>query len=314
MNQKDGAHEDSGHHHDTSEMSDARLVWAVAVNLLLTVAQIAGGIISASLSLIADALHNLNDAGSLVLALVARKIARKPADRRRTFGYRKAELIGALINLTTLIIVGLYLVYEAVWRFFDPQPIAGWIVVIVASVALVVDVATAMLTFAMSKGSLNIKAAFVHNLSDAFASVAVIVAGMLILLYEWYWADWVATLIISGYILWHGAVMMRSTIRILMDSVPTGIELDRLKYRMESVDGVRGMHHLHVRYLDEHHTALEAHVVIEPTDAGRMEWIKHSVKTLLAEEFGIGHSTLEFELRGEQIDRDTHDRNVIPEH
>jgi cobalt-zinc-cadmium efflux system protein len=283
------------HHHDTSQKSDVRLLWAVGVNVLLTVAQIVGGVLSGSLALVADALHNLNDAASLGLALLARRIARKPADRKRTFGYRKAELIGALINLTTLIIVGLYLAYEAVWRFFDPQPVAGWIVVILAGIALCIDIITALLTFALSKDNLNVKAAFVHNLSDAFASVAVIIAGTLILLYEWYWADWVATLIISGYILWHGAIMMRSTIRILMDSVPEDIDLDDLVAAMEAVEHVEQVHHVHVWQLDEHHRAMEAHVVV-PVDAiGQMESIKDAIRALLASDFDIVHSTLELE-------------------
>lgn len=302
--------ERSHHYHDTSQQSDARLLWAVGVNVLLTVAQIIGGVLSGSLALVADALHNLNDAASLGLALLARRIARKPADRKRTFGYRKAELIGALINLTTLIIVGLYLIYEAIWRFFDPQPIAGWIVIILAGIALVVDVITALLTFAMSKGNLNVKAAFVHNLSDAFASVAVIVAGTLILLYEWYWADWVATLIISAYILWHGVVMMRSTIRILMDSVPEDIDLDELVAAMEAVEHVEQVHHVHVWQLDEHHRALEAHVVMDASGIEQFEVVKAALKTMLQARYGIGHSTLEVETHSVS----PHDRRVVPRH
>ena len=178
------------------------MVGAVLVNVLLTFAQVVGGILSGSLSLVADALHNLNDAASLGIALVARRIARRPADSRRTFGYRRAEVIGAIINLTTLIIVGLYLIYEAVSRYFDPRPIEGWVVVWVAGIALAVDIVTALLTFKLSKGNLNIRAAFIHNVSDALASVAVIVAGTLILLYDWYWADLAATVLISGYVLY----------------------------------------------------------------------------------------------------------------
>jgi cobalt-zinc-cadmium efflux system protein len=298
------------HHHDTSQQSDARLLWAVGVNVLLTVAQIVGGVLSGSLALVADALHNLNDAASLGLALLARRIARRPADRKRTFGYRKAELIGALINLTTLIIVGLYLIYEAIWRFFDPQPIAGWIVIFLAGIALVVDVITALLTFAMSKGNLNVKAAFVHNLSDAFASVAVIVAGTLILLYEWYWADWVATLIISAYILWHGAVMLRSTIRILMDSVPEDIDLDELVAAMEAVEHVEQVHHIHVWQLDEHHRALEAHVVLDTKNLDQLETIKDTLKATLQTRYDIGHSTLEFETHAAH----RQDRQVVSPH
>ena len=117
---------DHGHGH--AHGGDKRLMGAVVVNVLLTVAQVVGGVLSGSLSLIADALHNLNDAAALGIALVARRISRRPADSKRTFGYRRAEVIGALINLTTLILVGLYLIYEAGSRYFNPQPIEGWIV------------------------------------------------------------------------------------------------------------------------------------------------------------------------------------------
>jgi cobalt-zinc-cadmium efflux system protein len=283
------------HHHDTANASDGKLVAAVAVNVLLTAAQVVGGIASGSLSLIADALHNLNDAASIGIALIARRIARKPADKVRTFGYRKAELIGALINLTTLIIVGLYLIYEAIWRFFDPQPIAGWIVVIVAGIALVVDIVTAALTYAMSKDNLNIKAAFVHNVSDALASVGVIIAGTLILLFGWNWADLVATLAISAYILWQGFTMMRSTIRILMDSVPEGIDLDEVVTAMIAVPGVEDVHHVHIWNLDEHHVALQAHVVSIDFDSGAIYKMKQEMRQVLQQRFDIGHSTLEVE-------------------
>jgi len=296
--------QDHHHHHDTASASDAKLIGAVAVNVLLTVAQIVGGVVSGSLSLVADALHNLNDAASLALALVARRIARKPADRRRTFGYRKAELIGALINLTTLIIVGLYLIYEAVWRFFDQREIAGWIVVVVAGIALIVDIITALLTYAMSKDNLNVKAAFVHNLSDAMASVAVIIAGTLILLYQWYWADLLATLIISGYILWHGGLMLRTTIRILMDSVPLDIELVELVDAMQAVEHVESVHHLHVWQLDEQHRALEAHVIIDDANLNHMEQAKQAIKQRLREQFEIAHSTLEFETASQACEAD----------
>lgn len=294
------------HHHHVGELSDKRLVAAVGVNLLLTVAQIIGGVISGSLALVADALHNLNDAASLGLALFARRIARRPADRQRTFGYQRAEVVGALINLTALILVGLYLVYEAIWRFFEQQPIDGWLVVIIAGIALVVDVITAVLTYTMSHSSVNIKAAFVHNVADALASVGVILAGTLILVFEWYWADLAATLAISAYILWQGGSMMRSTIRILMDSVPEDVDLDALVDAMKAVDPVQGVHHVHVWQPGEHTRALEAHVVLPPNQTEDLERIKRDLKQLLEERFDIGHATLEFDIGpAKELDHDT---------
>lgn len=286
-----------GHHHDhgAEQMGDKRLVAAVAVNLVLTVAQVVGGLFSGSLSLIADALHNLSDAASLGIALFARKIGRKPPDRFKTFGYKRAEVIAALINLTTLILIGLYLVYEALWRFVQPEEIHGWTVVIVAGIALLVDVVTACLTYAQSKHSMNIKAAFLHNVSDALASVGVIIAGTLILRYGWYWVDTLLTLVIAGYVLWQGFMLLPKSIHLLMEGTPEHLDLQEVITAMESVDGVINVHHVHIWQLDEHHNALEAHVVSHITAAEEAAQLKRRLKDLLESRFAIGHSTLEFE-------------------
>ncbi|CAN0276460.1 unnamed protein product, partial [Chrysoparadoxa australica] len=164
------------HHHVDPEAGDARMAAAVGVNLLLTVAQVIGGVLSGSLAMIADALHNFSDAASLIIAAWARRIARRPADAGMTFGYGRAEVVAALINLTTLIVIGLYLIYEAVMRFFQPQEVIGWLIIVIAAVALVIDLVTAALTYRMAQDSVNIRAAFLHNLADAMGSVAVIVA------------------------------------------------------------------------------------------------------------------------------------------
>ena len=277
------------------ESGDARLGWAVAVNVGLTVAQVVGGALSGSLALVADAIHNLSDAGSLLIALLARRIGRRPADERMTFGYGRAEVVAALINLTTLIVIGLYLVYEAVVRFFAPEPIGGWVMIWVAGIALVVDLATAALTYRMSKGSLNVRAAFLHNVADALGSVAVIVAGGLILLFGWTVADPIVTLLIAGYVLWHGFAEIGESIRILMGATPSDLDVEEVAGAMAAVPGVSSVHHLHVWALDEHRRSLEAHVVIDPIESGRTEAIKAEVKRVLAERFRIGHSTLEIE-------------------
>ncbi|MGD9548990.1 MAG: cation diffusion facilitator family transporter [Candidatus Krumholzibacteriia bacterium] len=288
-----------GHAHlpDVDQTGDGRLVGAIAINLLLTVAQIVGGVISGSLSLVADALHNLNDAASLGIALIARRIGRRPADKLRTYGYKRAEVIGALINTTTLIIVGIYLVYEAFARFLQPEPIDGWIVVIVAGIALVVDLGTAAMTFTMAKRNLNIKAAFLHNVADALGSLVVIFVGIVVLAFQWYVADLIATLLLAAYILVQGYRLMGESIRILMDSVPQDLDLDRLVTRMKAVSGVHGVHHVHVRHIDEHKQAIEAHVVVQE-GLGDSEGLKKSLKSLLREEFSISHATLEIESRG----------------
>jgi cobalt-zinc-cadmium efflux system protein len=282
------------HHHVDAKTGDGRLVWAVAVNLLLTVAQIIGGILSGSLALIADALHNLSDAMALVIAFGARKIARRPATEDMTFGYGRAEVVAALINYTTLIVLGLYLAYEAVLRFFDPQGVDGWLVVIVAGVALVVDLVTAALTWAMSKDSVNIRAAFLHNLADALGSVAVIVAGTLILLFDWQIIDPLVTLGIAGYILWMSFNEIGGVIRTLMLGRPEDMKTADVITAMRGVEGVKDIHHAHFWQMGEHQPALEAHVVIAEGHWTQADAIKARIKAAL-DGLGITHSTLELE-------------------
>ncbi|EKE45647.1 cation efflux system protein [Oceaniovalibus guishaninsula JLT2003] len=282
------------HHHVEPGAGDRRVALAIAVNMGLTVAQVIGGIVSGSLSLIADALHNFSDAISLIIAFGARRIARRPADDAMTFGYGRIEAVAALVNYTTLIVIGLYLLYEAAERFIDPQPVAGWIVVAVAGVALAVDAVTALLTYALSKESVNIRAAFVHNVADALGSVGVIVAGSLILLYGWTWVDPAVTVLISGYILWQAAVGLPGVARILMLGVPPDMDPRAVLDRIRAVSGVADAHHLHLWMLDEHRTALGAHIVVAPGAWNRADAIKAAVKQALAED-GIGHVTLELE-------------------
>jgi cobalt-zinc-cadmium efflux system protein len=290
------------HSHAAADLSDGRLILSIALNLLLTVVQVVAGMVSGSLSLAADALHNFSDCGALVIALAARRISRRPTDQSRTFGYRRAEIIGALVNLTILVVVGLFLVYEAVARMIEPREIEGWIVVVVAAFALVVDLATAALLWAMSRGNLNLRAAFVHNVSDALASVGVILAGTAILLWDAYWTDSVLTLIISGYILWQSYPMLLRSMQILMESVPDDINLDELTAELESIADVEEIHHLHVWEIDETHRALEAHVVVDSAQLSQWDEIKRNIKLRLKERFGIAHSTIELEFIDEQCE------------
>lgn len=283
------------HHHIDPGAGDRRVFWAVAVNALLTTAQVIGGIFAGSLSLIADSLHNFGDAVSLGIAFAARKIARRPSDATMTFGYVRAEIVAALINYTTLILIGLYLVYEAALRFFDPQPVDGWLVVIVAGIALLVDLVTALLTFTLSKTSMNIRAAFVHNLADALGSIGVIVAGTLIIVFDWRIVDPIVTLLIAGYVLWLAFTEIGGAIRMLMLGTPTDIDATEVAAVLSTMEGVLGVHHLHIWSIDEQQNALEAHVVVaEETGAGA-EAVKQRIKALARERFGIGHTTLELE-------------------
>jgi cobalt-zinc-cadmium efflux system protein len=284
-----------GHHHIDPEAGDRRVIAAIAVNMGLTIAQIVGGIFSGSLALIADALHNFSDVISLIIAFGARKIARRPRDAEMTFGYGRVEVVAALINYTTLIVIGLYLLYEAAMRFANPQDVEGWLIIIIAGVALLVDVATAALTYAMSKSSVNIRAAFLHNVADALGSVAVIFAGTLILLYDWRLIDPIVTVMIAGYILWQSFREIGPVIRILMLGSPPKIKTRTVLDAMRETEGVSGVHHAHFWQMDEHRAALNAHIVIAEGRWTDADAIKDRIKAALSDRFAIEHTTLELE-------------------
>lgn len=286
---------DHGHPHLDPSSGDRRVSIAIWANALLTAAQILGGIFSGSLALIADALHNFSDMASLVIAFGARRMARRPADERMTFGYGRIEVVAALVNYTTLVLVGLYLIYEGAMRMIDPPGIAGWTVVILGVVALAVDGLTAWLTWSMQKESANIRALFLHNLSDALASVAVIVGGTLIILYDLRWVDPAITIGIAVYILYLALTEIGEPIRTLMLGSPPDIDSGAVVEAMRSIEGVRDVHHVHLWQMQEKEAALDCHVVL--TDGGwrRTEAVKAAIKDRLKARFGITHSSLEFE-------------------
>ena len=260
----------SNHHHHALPRDDSgggvRLGLSIAFNLIITIAEVVGGLISGSLALLSDALHNFSDTSSLVIAYVARRYAQRAPDRLKTFGYKRAEIIGAFVNLITLVLIALFLIKEGITRLLDPQPIDGPVMLVVAVIGLLANVGTALLLRRDAKHSLNVESAFLHIITDAVSSVGVVLGGLLIMWYDVYLVDPILTLAIS---------------------VPT--------LAGEALDHVIDMHHLHVWQLDDEHAALEAHITIEKGDLEQMEEIKEAIKRLLDERFHIAHSTLEFE-------------------
>lgn len=283
---------------EISGVSDSRLLWAVGLNQVLTVGQAVAGIFSGSVALLSDAAHNFNDANALLVAYIARRISKKKANDRYTFGYRRAEMIGALINLTLLAVIGLFLVFEGINRLFQPEEIIGWMMAATAVLALIVDVGTALLLWTMSRGSLNVRAAFVHNIVDALGSVAVLIGAAAIIWFDWLWVDSAITLFIASYVLWQVFKMLPLATRMLMEGAPPELDLNAVVKVVKSVDGVEDLHHLHVWELDEQHRALEAHIVIRKERAGELDSIKHQIKQHLIDQYKILHSTLEFEFPG----------------
>lgn len=271
-----------------------RLLWALALNIGITVAQVAGGLLSGSLALMADAAHNASDAAALGVSYGAWRVSRRKPDRWRTFGYQRAETVGALINLTTLFVVALYLAYESVSRLFDPPEIGGWTMIIVGVIAFVEDAISSWLLW-KDRGGLNIRAAFLHMFADTLATLGVILGGALILLYDLAWVDPAITGAIAAYILVHGWIEMRKVIAVLMDSAPEGFDHDRLEAEMRAMEGVADIHHLHVWRPDEDRVALEAHVAVTEHDLGRADVLRRRIEDRLRDSFGVDHVTLQLE-------------------
>jgi cobalt-zinc-cadmium efflux system protein len=277
--------------HKKGHSGDDRLGFAVLINILLTIAQIIGGVISGSLSLMADALHNFSDAGAILIAIIAKKIGNKSPNKFMTYGYKRAEIIGALINSTSLIIVGIYLIVEAIGRYITPTPIDGWTVFWIAGIALIVDIVTAMITYcAGAKDNMNIRAAFIHNISDALASIVVIISGLLIINFQLYIVDVIVTIGISIYVIYHGVVLLKKCTMIIMQATPASVNIENLQLALENIDGIESAKHIHVWQLDDKRIYLEAHMTLMTDDHER---IKKASRKIIKSDFGISHSTLE---------------------
>jgi len=307
---KDGehkpSHSHSHHHHHTGELNGRNLVIATLLNLVITVAEVIGGLISNSLALISDAVHNLGDTIAVFLALVAHRYSKKPSNERKTFGYRRIQILTALLNAVILIVISLYLLYEAYLRILNPEPIKGLIMFLVATIGLLANLAAMFLLRKDSGKSLNIKAAYIHLLSDTLSSVAVILGGILIYFYDWFWIDPIITIVISVYILWETWKILRQTIDILMQASPKGIDLKALKAGVESILLVRNIHHVHIWNLDDMSIHFECHLELEENiDLKSAEKVRTAVAELLRTKYDIDHVTIQLEYEW------CHDKNII---
>lgn len=278
-----------------TDVNENRLIISIALNLMITIAEVVGGIVSNSLALLSDALHNLNDSVSLGISLFARRVSKREADADKTFGYKRAEIIGAFINLVMLVLVSLFLIKEGIERFFNPQAINGSLMFTIAIVGLIGNFVTAILLHKGSKENINMKSAYIHILSDGLSSVGVIVAGFLIIKYRWFFVDAILTLLIAGYILIQSFAMLKKTINILMEASPAHLDAKEIAEKISNLEGVENMHHVHIWNLDESNYLFEAHVLIKKCDLESIERIKKTIKQKLESQFKIYHSTLEFE-------------------
>lgn len=278
-----------------------RLAWTLGLVVIYMFAELIGGWLANSLALLADAGHMLSDAASLAMSLFALWIARKPPTDERTFGYYRAEILAALVNGATLGAMAIYIFYEAFMRFAEAPEVKGPLLLGVAAGGLVINLAGLWILHGGASENLNVRGAWLHVLGDTLGSIGAMVAGILIWTVGWHWVDPVASVIIALLILYSSWELLAETVSVLMESVPGHIDVDDVRDVIMEVDGVVGVHDLHVWSITSDLVSLSAHVEVEGLDDYSL--CLRSLRTRLAEQFGIRHTTIQIEPAGYEHDR-----------
>lgn len=282
------------------EVKSTNLVLSIILNLIITIAQIIGGIVSGSLALISDALHNFSDVISLVFSLVAHKLSRRKASIDHTFGYKRAELIAAFTNAATLVIVAFILIYGAVERFFNPHPIQSGLVIWLALLGIIANGLSVIFLKKDADHNLNMKSAYLHLLTDMLASVAVLIGGLLMQFYGWFWVDSVMTILIAIYLIVVGIDLLKSSTKMLMLFTPEHIDIKEIVREVHKIPGIGKLHHIHVWHLNEEELHLEAHLdCSEDIKMSEFNDLLHSVEVVLFDKFGINHINIQPEFKKE---------------
>lgn len=285
-----------GHTHSHEDISERNLIISTLLNLLITIAEVIGGIVSNSLALLSDALHNLSDTIAIFIALVANKASKKNANSRKTFGYKRIEILAAFFNAVVLVAISIYLFIEAIQRFKNPEEIKGGIMLTVAIIGLIANLISMVLLQRDSTKNLNIKAAYLHLLGDTLSSVAVIAGGVLIYYKGYYWLDPIITILVGLYILKESWSIIMETIGILMQSTPSNISLDEVKKAVEQLPEIENIHHIHAWNMNENISHIEAHInLMTDIKVSETKNIQTKLEKILHEQFNFHHITLQFE-------------------
>ncbi len=282
------------HAHDYTELSGSKYLGVIILNGCITLAEIIGGIMSGSLSLLSDAVHNFSDTVSIVFSYCAWKIAGRKKDEKRTYGYKRAEIIAAFINASVLLVICLFLIFEAVKRFQNPETINGTIMFIVATVGLLANFISMLLLKKESHNNMNIRSSYLHILGDTLSSVGVVLGSIAISVWHIFWIDPVITLLIAVYIMIESWKIVKKTVDILMQS-SADLDYASIQKDIESFEEVRSIHHVHTWMSNENTVYFEAHVDI--TDCMLSQACSTAVKIeqLLKEKYKIDHVTLQIE-------------------
>lgn len=276
------------------DKSSLRYFWVTLLNIIITIAEFIGGAISGSLALLSDAVHNLSDVGSIVLAFVANLISKRKRNTSKTFGYDRAEILAAFTNGIILIVISIYLFIEGIQRFSHPEPIRGMIMLIVSLIGLAANVISMFVVMKEAKTSLNAKATFLNMLSDAITSVAVVLGAIVISIWKIYWIDPVLTIAASVFLLKEAYEVTIKAANILMETNPS-IDLNKVNELVLSCPHVNNIHHVHVWKYSDNVTMLDAHINVDKNlDAVQLEKIYTEIAEKL-KSLGINHVTLQAE-------------------
>ena len=298
-------HAAGGHAHDHTTGTNAKMLrWALALTATYLIAEVIGGLVFNSLALLSDAAHMLTDVAALVIALLAIKLGQRAADDRRTFGYRRLEILAAALNAVLLFVIAIYVFVEAIKRFTNPEPVQSWGMLIVAVIGLVVNLVSMRLLTAGKDKSFNVKGAYLEVWADMIGSVGVIAGAITIRLTGWTWIDAVVAVAIGLWVLPRTWVLLRDTTNVLLEGVPATLQLKEVRAAIAAVPGVKGLHDLHIWSMSNDDVSCTVHIEISNTvDAST---VRYSVNALLNERFGIEHSTIQTEDSGNECDGRDH--------
>jgi len=282
-----------GHNH-SHEVTGKNLSISIILNIGITVAQIIGGFISGSLSLLSDALHNFSDVISLILSFVAHKLAKKKPSSTSTFGYKRAELLAAFINAATLIIVAVFLIYEAIVRFTEPVTIASNLVIWLSVLGIAFNGFSAIILKKDADHNLNMRSAYLHLFTDMMASVAVLVGGILMKYFQWFWVDSVITLGIAIYLIFMSFDLLKSSTKMLLLFTPEDLDIEEIAKKIHAVTGNHRLYHIHLWHLNDNELHFEAHLDCqENISISEFNKLVAEIEEVLFHDFKISHCTIQ---------------------
>ncbi|WP_299332864.1 cation diffusion facilitator family transporter [uncultured Psychroserpens sp.] len=282
------------HSHTHSKVKDRNLFISILLNILITAAQIIGGVVSGSLALLSDALHNFSDVISLVVSYIASKLSRQKASIHRTFGYKRAEILAAFINASTLVIVAVLLIIEAIKRFKNPEEIESNLVIWLSLIAIIANGLSVLLLKKDADSNLNMRSAYLHLLTDMMASIAVLIGGLLMKYYQLFWVDSVLTFLIALYLIWVGYDLLKKSTKILMLFTPDQINIKEVVRVVNKLPKVNKLHHVHVWCLNDDELHLEAHLDLkENITIHEFNSVLRDIEILLHDKFEINHINIQ---------------------